>query len=261
MRIWLFSDLHQEFDDQLWDPLPSAPTAGFDVVVVPGDVHMPLTRALAWLHERFSGLHVIYTPGNHDFWWDKGEERYTIWDQLQRGRELADRLGVSLLLDSSVVVGETRFLGGTLWTDLRLGTYSLHAALREAEKNMRDYRRIRRKPDQNKRLRPAETLRLHRATRDYISGAISMPWLGQTVVVTHHAPHPNSLADRSDPLAFCYASDLSSLIEFGAPALWVHGHVHRVSDYTVGLTRILANPRGHIEEQSGFNPSLCIDVR
>ena len=30
------------------------------------------------LADRLPGVSVIYVPGNHEFWWDRGEERYTL---------------------------------------------------------------------------------------------------------------------------------------------------------------------------------------
>ncbi len=129
-RLWIFSDLHQKWGENAWDPAAHAPAGGLDVAVVAGDVHMPLTGALAWLGERLPGVPVVYVPGNHDFWWDRGEDRYTIYDQMERGRERAAALGIHLLLDDAVVMGGTRFLGGTLWTDFRLGSYGLTHAFR-----------------------------------------------------------------------------------------------------------------------------------
>ena len=34
--------------------------------------------------------------------------------------------------------------------------------------------------------------------------------------------------------------------------LWVHGHIHYCCDYTLGKTRVLANPRGYPTEPTGF---------
>jgi hypothetical protein len=43
--------------------------------------------------------------------------------------------------------------------------------------------------------------------------------------------------------------------------LWVHGHIHFHSDYTLGQTRVLANPRGYpTEPKKGFDPALVIEV-
>ena len=44
------------------------------------------------------------------------------------------------------------------------------------------------------------------------------------------------------------------------PALWVHGHVHDAFDYTIGRTRVLANPRGYRDEARDFTPDLVVEV-
>jgi Icc-related predicted phosphoesterase len=82
-------------------------------------------------------------------------------------------------------------------------------------------------------------------------------------VATHHAPHPFSLSDANMDLRRCYASNLGDLIDRGQPDLWIHGHVHSPADYRPGKTRIVCNPRGHIEESSSrtFDPSLVIQVQ
>ncbi len=73
--------------------------------------------------------------------------------------------------------------------------------------------------------------------------------------MTHHAPLPESLPDPHADMRWCYASDLRDLVHARGPDLWVHGHLHHAADYRVGPTRIVCNPRGHVEEASGFEPS------
>lgn len=97
-RLWTWSDTHAEWPENAWDPAAHAPAEGFDVVVVAGDVHTPLTRSLDWLAERLPGVATAYVPGNHDFYWNGGEDRYTIFDQLERGKDRAAALGIHLLL-------------------------------------------------------------------------------------------------------------------------------------------------------------------
>ncbi|MCW2276539.1 hypothetical protein GJ654_11345 [Rhodoblastus acidophilus] len=65
-RLWIFSDLHQEWPENDWDPTAHAPQDGFDVAVVPGDIHTPLTSAIDWLADRLLGVPVVFVPGNHD---------------------------------------------------------------------------------------------------------------------------------------------------------------------------------------------------
>jgi predicted MPP superfamily phosphohydrolase len=75
LRLWNFSDLHQGLASNAWNPSACAPD--FDIAVVAGDVHSPLTKAIDWLADRFAGAEVVYVGGNHDFWCDR-EDRYTL---------------------------------------------------------------------------------------------------------------------------------------------------------------------------------------
>ena len=104
---------------------------------------------------------------------------------------------------------------------------------------MVDYRRIRTGPSSRHRIEPGEVLAMHRRTRAFIEATLAVPHEGPTVVVTHHAPHPDSLPDLHADLRWCYASDLRDLIHANGVDLWVHGHIHASTDYRVGSTRIV----------------------
>ena len=44
---------------------------------------------------------------------------------------------------------------------------------------------------------------------------------------------------------------------------WVHGHMHDPVDYTIGETRVLANPRGYAGYEHNaeiFNPGFTFEV-
>lgn len=79
-------------------------------------------------------------------------------------------------------------------------------------------------------------------------------------MVTHHLPHPRSLPEafNGDLLNAAFASDLSDVIEAGAPALWLHGHMHDSCDYMVHRTRVISNPRGYGDENSAFDTQLVV---
>lgn len=142
-----------------------------------------------------------------------------------------------------------------------MGSFSQTHAFRTAQgrDGMVDYRRIRTGPRSRDRIEPEEVLGMHRATRAFLDAEFARPHDGRTPVVTHHAPHPGSLADRHAHLAWCDASDLTALIEAGGPDLWVHGHVHQHVDYQIGRTRVVCNARGHVEERTDFIPGLVIE--
>jgi Icc-related predicted phosphoesterase len=73
----------------------------------------------------------------------------------------------------------------------------------------------------------------------------------KVVVITHHAPSFNSITEEyRRPSSYHgnggYASELSEFIlDHPQIKVWGHGHVHSRHDYTIGTTRVLANPRGY----------------
>jgi Icc-related predicted phosphoesterase len=102
---------------------------------------------------------------------------------------------------------------------------------------------------------------MHRQSRLFIGESLRTERI-PTVAVTHHLPHPRSIPDRfaGDLLNAAYASDLSSVIESGRPALWIHGHTHDNCDHMVGGTRIICNPRGYADENSRFETGMVIEL-
>lgn len=248
MRIWILSDLH--VDASPWEP-PAGPRV--DLAIVAGDVADGLTRrSLPWLaaHVRPRARHVVYVPGNHDFYGCR------IPDETARGRDAAIASDVTMLdAGQSRIVDGVRIIGATLWTDYGIGEpqWSRAWGMREAgdrHVGMRDHRRIqtRDRLGSPRAFRPPAAAALHVEHRGRIERALAEPHAGPTIVVTHHAPHPRSLpaGEATGPGDAAYASDMSALMEGpGAPDLWIHGHVHASRDYRVGRTRVLSNPRGH----------------
>lgn len=251
MKLWVISDLHLPFGD-IDLPLPDA-----DVLVCAGDVGKSCADSVRWLAERVPDMPVVLVAGNHEFY------RGYHTEGLAEGREEAARHAhMHFLEDDVVVIGETRFLGATLWTDFR-SEGSQGVAMMHAKDRMNDYRVVRgyrKKPWQ--RFTPECTHALHQRSVGFIAGALAEPFDGSTVVVTHHAPHRGSVAGkhRGDLLNAAYYSDLGGLIESAGPDLWVHGHMHAPSDYEVGSTRVIANPRGYPNENPSFDPGLVIEL-
>jgi Icc-related predicted phosphoesterase len=71
------------------------------------------------------------------------------------------------------------------------------------------------------------------------------------VVVGHHAPSKLSTHPRyADEVLIngAYSSNLNEFIlDHPQIKLWTHGHTHEPFDYSIGETRIIANPRGYIK--------------
>lgn len=251
MNIWFMSDLHTEFS-----PFALAiPARRPDVLVLAGDVSTPLSNALGWL-KRNAGLPVVTVPGNQEFYGvDIGTER-------RLGAQLAREAGFHLLDEDVVFLDGVRFLGCTLWTDYRLDGEPEPAMIHAAYRVM-DHQMIR---QGGTRFTPQDALGLHRRSRTWLEGVLAEPFDGPTVVVSHHAPHPNSINPQfaGSALNPAFASDLTGLIERHQPDLWIHGHVHASCDHRIGRTRIVCNPRRYVThgrmENAHFDPQLVIGL-
>ncbi|KQO42449.1 hypothetical protein ASF49_15650 [Methylobacterium sp. Leaf104] len=261
-RAWIFSDVHDDAD--CWEA-PAVPVC--DVAIVAGDVADGLTkRSLPWLAACVAPYvrHVVYVPGNHDFYGSRWQS------ELERGREAAAAAGIHLLAVGEVLAIEgVRIIGATVWTDYALLGEAWRAptmaSCGDRNGGMRDHRKVkvRTASGETNAFRPSAAAAEHVAQLGRIERALAETWDGPTVVVTHHAPHPASLG-RQGPLQAidaAYATDLTRVLEGpDAPALWIHGHIHRSADYVVGGTRVLANPRGRHGENPAFDPALIVEI-
>ena len=143
-----------------------------------------------------------------------------------------------------------QFVGATLWTDYALyGEKLVGDSMNEAQRVMNDHRLITR--DGTNLFLPEDAAAEFRKSKEFINNAVQRAdgvWFkGPTVVVTHHAPHPHSIAPqyKGDKLSPAFVSDLSDVIKDNDIALWVHGHDHNNHDYTVDGTRIVSSQKGY----------------
>ncbi|HLQ13618.1 MAG TPA: metallophosphoesterase [Steroidobacteraceae bacterium] len=251
MQIRVHSDLHLEFQD--WIP----PSVAADVVVLAGDIHVG-AEGLLWARQHFADSHLIYVPGNHEYY--GGEMEST----LQYLRGVAAEEGIALLDCDSVVIEGVRFLGATLWTDFALygsDPEAIERAQAEARRCMADYRRISLRD--SGRLQPEDTRRIHQRQSAWLTQQLAQPFAGATVVVTHHLPHMRSVHPRfeGELLNASFASNLSTLVR-DPVQLWIHGHTHESMDYQIDGTRVVCNPRGYLpqEPNDSFDPEQVVCV-
>jgi len=248
MRLHILSDLHLEFE-----PF-TPPAVDADAIILAGDVSTG-RNGLKWALKTFPDRPVVYVLGNHEFYGQK------LQKLIQELHELASGSNVHLLENESCSIGDVVFLGATLWTDFGLNGNPVVSEV-VAQTGMNDYRRIRTLPRYS-RLRPSDTRRLHRQSRQWLEDRVFSLKGRKVVVVTHHAPSRESIPPAFDGDACnpAFASDLSRFIVESEARLWVHGHIHCCCDYAVGKTRVIANPRGYpTEPRTGFDPGLIVEV-
>lgn len=256
MRLRILSDLHIEATPFVPPAVPA------DALVLAGDIDEG-AAGMEWARKRFDGP-IVYVLGNHELYGER------LPDALETLGARASDLGIHLLHDARVVIDGVRFLGATLWTDFRVNGYlrpegpadnTARIAMYDARRLQNDYRYIRFGPKRRRhrdRLRPLDTLAMHRASTEWLRRELDEPFSGKTVVVTHHAPHLKSIpSDRIGAVYVpCYASHLPELVRRPVD-LWIHGHFHASVDYDVGGTRVISNPRGR---RDGANPRFLAEL-
>lgn len=255
LRIALGSDIHLEFGN--FDPRNEH---NADVLVLAGDIlvaeDLPKNTAsgarfrtfLLQCSQRFP--HVVYIPGNHEFYHGKFFKTLTILRE-----QTAQYPNVHFLEGETVTINDTLFIGATLWTDCNKGDPLTMHALSDM---MMDYKLIRNDNAGYTKLRPAHTIQRHMNTLNYIHEVIAnyreQKQTGKVVMVGHHAPSQLSTPPRfrhDFTMNGGYNSDLSELIlDHPEIVLWVHGHTHDPFDYEIGDTRIVCNPRGYIGHEA-----------
>ncbi|MGP1629309.1 MAG: metallophosphoesterase family protein [Giesbergeria sp.] len=253
MKIALLSDLHLSVQ-----PL-ELPHTDADLVVLAGDLQRP-AQGMAWARQ--FDRPTLYVAGNHEFYGcDLVSTMATLRSQAQGSQ-------VRVLEREEWRFGGVRFLGCTLWSDYRLfdSAEQKGEGLQKAQEFVRDFSRIGLTPDFPDRFTPAVSQLLFDQSVAWLEARFAEPFDGVTVVVTHFAPSPGSIAPQfiGSPLNACFVSDLEAQILRWQPALWLHGHVHHSCDYQVGATRVVANPRGYapkgVVENANFAPNLLIEV-
>lgn len=272
-RIAYGSDLHLEFGGLVVENSVSA-----DLLVLAGDVCVAehftreaanktdkkskrLRKVAARYREFFDIVaeefpYTVMVMGNHEHYDGDIQQTGTLLKSV-----LADYPNIQLLEEEIYRVREDLIIAGaTLWTDMgRENPLTMH----EVGYCMSDFHCISnsaapRHPYRygNPKFTVQEAVRIHEKSRDYFKIIAETHRESTVVVVSHHAPSEQSSDPRfrADLLTNAYYSELSELILSNPNiAVWIHGHMHNASDYRIGETRVVCNPRGYIGHEKIAN--------
>lgn len=263
MKIRVMSDLHLEFCKFDLTPLE---TDSDSILVLAGDIgnkHLCFDF-LKQYSKNFKA--VFYICGNHE---------YYKQDFLTYKEEFNDLLRYNQNINKNIFViddpeeiffEDAHFLCGTLWTDFNKNDATSKTIVRES---LNDYYMTK---VGDRYLTPADTYEVHCNTMEFFRDRCTE----NTVIITHHMPSESCVMDKykgssNFHINAGFRSDLDDFILQYKPKYWLYGHGHNSSDFIIGNTRLIANPRGYPRgldyftgemkmENPDFNQELVLEI-
>jgi Icc-related predicted phosphoesterase len=244
MNIQILSDIHLEFEDFEIDYSNS------DVVVLAGDIHLA-DKGIKWAVDTITDIPVIYVLGNHEYY----NQAYP--KIIRKIKKLIQGTNIQVLENDCIEIESVKFYGCTLWTDFELFGNPRVAGY-ECQQKMTDFKKIRKEPKYSK-IRSLDIASINKKSVNWLVSEFDQK-SEKTIIVTHHAPSMQSVPEKNknDIVSAAYASNLDWLVEKLSPKFWIHGHIHESSDYTMGSTRVVCNPRGYPGERNDHFNHHCI---
>lgn len=230
IKIALMSDLHLEQSrDGGLSFIQEHDTQDAELLILAGDIFSPRTpRVAGAVFEGFLARgykQIIYIPGNHEFW---GKSVEQTWANLYDSEDLCPSGHVQVLDKDSCMYKSLRIYGGTGWFPRTRMSKRLEHLWCDFEyiQGFEPY-------DENAEFRSCFDIKAD-------------------IVVSHHAPHANSIQPRwrHEATNCYYKADFEDLIEKFQPAYWLHGHMHDQFDYMLGNTKVICHPRGYSSERA-----------
>lgn len=274
--IRIFSDIHLDFDipqklknfdpkNDIWTP-NSLLTDKETILILAGDIwhaKKPFSFSnFSWFKNISKQFHsIVVLLGNHDFWGGNLSKEYDHYINYIEEQQLDN---IHLLQNNTIKFDGIKIVGGTMWTNFNDGDY---ITLETALSTMNDYKFIK-NGSGFARLKPTHLLGEFNRTFRHITENAHKDYPEESLwVVTHHAPsfqsiHPDYQDDSFYHMNGLYASNLEDYIKSNKDiAIWGHGHCHHFSNYKIGNTKIISNPRGYRFEQTQYKEELLFDLQ
>jgi len=251
LKVLIMSDVHNEFKPY---QISQEAIDKVDLIILAGDIHIK-DKGYEWIGSQVQDKPVLYVLGNHEYY-------KKAYPKLINDMKKLDKYpNIHLLENDIFTFNGINFFGATLWTNYKLfgDNRELSTVIYHVENQMNDYKLIRQSP-MFRKSRTADMKRIHDQT--ILSMKSSIDVTQRNVIITHHAPHVNSIYSQfhDDDVAPAYASDLTEVIKKLNPELWIHGHTHKKSDYFIGKTRIISNPKGYPDEENNFVDDFILEI-
>lgn len=246
MKVRYMSDIHFEFMDVDYTTaaffekiLPELSTDSETILVLAGDMCTlkkfdAFKLFLELVCDRFRK--VLYVYGNHEYY-------HSNYDTIQDSVEFHGYDNLLIMNDDTIIIDNVKFIGTTLWSDCDKKNPT---SITRIGGGMNDFYVIAK--GEYGLFSVNEMLIKFDEHIEFIKREIdNCPDDFKIVVITHHAPSFKSVDEQfvGSELNGGFGSDLSELMLDYNPDYWIHGHMHNSSEYTIGQTTVVANPRGY----------------
>jgi predicted phosphodiesterase len=189
---------------------------------------------------------VIYVPGNHEFY------GVSIIEGLIELRNICDKTGVIFLYNETVMIGNVKVIGTTLWSQI-----SDHSM----EYYINDFDKIKGLDTvlYNKHHSECKKFLLDATATTKIESAIN----NKCIVVTHHSPDRDITRIPSyKDLSEVFGTDILDEFSERNISYWIYGHSHRNRDLTKHKIKLVCNQMGYIQEKDclEFDATKFIEI-
>lgn len=263
MKLRVLSDLHMEGHKFTYEP------QGEEVLVLAGDIHTR-NRHHEILDQVPPHIQVILVAGNHEYYHGNFQAVNKYLEELTNPDVVGNCYpNVHFLNNSSVVIDDICFFGGTMFTDFLLyGEAERWFAEHDANRYIADFHHIevdQEDPYQQTNEKWQWSIQDHKDQYVKFNKEFDR-WVkdceGKTrVCVSHFMPSEMSIAPRwkNGALNPYFAVNNENRVQL--VDLWIHGHTHDSFDYMLGDTRVVCNPKGYgAENDGGFNQTLIVEI-
>ena len=294
MKIRVFSDIHIDVNNGFPFTLRDKET----FTLIPGDVSGNVKGTAKWIQQNVhNGMFIVgnHDPAYNDLGWTIKKQKEYLAEKFPIDSSVTfmdEQVGVMsrLIPGTNVLV-----IGSTLYTDYQYVGDFLERALADgnarrrengekeitaldcnmaaASRGLNDFRWAHVEDEFDDRglkqryLRPDDYKKWFEVTFKKIDQLVHENHDKDIIVMTHHCPSPKCISERyvNNSMNASYVSDLEQfIVDNPNIRAWVCGHVHSVTNTTVGDNGqiLLCNPRGYERdmENQNWTPNTFIDT-
>lgn len=241
------SDLHLEGQKFKYEP------QGEDVLFLAGDIYTR-NRLHLFLDTLPPDLPVYFVHGNHELYHGVFE------DVVEYHKDLENRYNFTFLNNQHVEIDGVPVFGGAMFTDFELyGITESWFAKQLATTSINDFRTIHKRDGSVwtyvDHLHQFELFMKAFQEFMFISEGAEKRFVMTHFMCTNRCTPPQFKNHMLNPY---FTANMERYM--GWDGVWACGHGHNSTDFMVGDTRVVMNPRGYSTEHSTFNPDLIIEI-